>query len=113
MTKEKLKRMAANASKESGMYQQYLVDNTKLLSQDVPDIPRCAIDIEVAGLENQIPDVKTAEYPIIMVSFYNNNGNKLVVALESYYKDKEIKEEYFDIDSTISIAPTEEALIES
>lgn len=89
-----LQDLISDVDYNSQKYRYTLAENTFILSQPVPDMRRCAIDIEVMGEEGVIPNPDTAQYPIVMVSFYDNEGNKEVIVSSAHYKETGFKDEF-------------------
>jgi len=54
----------------------------ELLEYPAPRLLKCALDIEVLGLPNRIPDPDKAEYPIIACGFITSDGKKIMLLLE-------------------------------
>lgn len=57
---------------------------TYLLSQNIPDFKRVAIDIEVLSNSNKLPDVIKADSPIISVAFADNRGMEWILSTKEF-----------------------------
>lgn len=100
-----LDRMIKSVKDESNQtYIDYLKFYTNLLSQDVPFIRRCAIDIEVKNKPDEFPSLDLHDDPIIACSFYSNDGFKKVYAIAELWDG-------CDLDEGIELVENEQELI--
>lgn len=78
---ETLERMTKPIT-DDAEYSEYLHFYTYLLSQPVPFLRRCAIDIEVRNKDNKFPSLELHDDPIIAISFYSNDGFEKTLVLD-------------------------------
>lgn len=67
-------------------YESYLSEYTDILSQPIPDIKRCAVDIEVATIDGVFPSLEKAENEVTCIGFASNDGYQATYTLNKYHK---------------------------
>ncbi|UCD73329.1 MAG: DNA-directed DNA polymerase I [Candidatus Bathyarchaeota archaeon] len=79
---EAQKRIEGLFNDETEEMQEYALEWTELLQQQIPNYRRASLDIEVySPIVNRVPDPQEAPYPVICVSIVDTEGEKRVLLL--------------------------------
>lgn len=75
-------------------YEQYLEEYTDILSQPIPDIKRCAVDIEVATVDGVFPSLEKAQNAVTCIGFASSDGYRATYTLNKYHKKSDENLDY-------------------
>ncbi len=80
---ETIKQIKTIFKKNTNEELQYVENWARILEYPAPKFRRAAIDIEVyAPISTRVPDPRKAEYPVICVSMYSSENQKIVMLLK-------------------------------